>query len=403
MSLKLDLEAYQAYSFNSHSVCQSSIPAEQSSDTSEASITKIASETLPKVALTAENREALSDSITYEEEFIDFVKISSLSVEESEDLEEEFAKFHLIPIKHAPVFGNIEEYCIHCSPHISLDQAKDHINQGKELMFKVLSGEIESPSNDPKEAQEQTVFLIWYLMSLAIEKNQGFISGAFIIEDSDQKLNQFLSKCPGLYSRASSHLQKRAISLLQNGIDIKDASNKLPAGKKTILFTQILSRDNQKELFIKIEAEGANILNPVTMFHHSVDLVKTKFNAWWYPTSNESSGMRKERIPHTTLKAFEKIVMELQRHPREALDQEDILQTANPLKEAKIYGISFMHAYLGALKDLPENGGIDKTLFERFDKTIKGLDHLNKRTGREVYLTHDELLQNRLLFLDDVA
>ena len=126
------------------------------------------------------------------------------------------------------------------------------------------------------------VSIMWYLYSEAINKQQAFIDGSFIILDPDLKLYNFLmyyartynktltgtnrdplshkSDNPFAYSRDSSHWKETQSLWSHYGIDIRFQEDQtsqplLPTGKSHILFG-IVALEPVPRLFIKFEDNG---------------------------------------------------------------------------------------------------------------------------------------------------
>ncbi len=281
--------------------------------------------------------------------------------------------------------GDLEAYCYHYNREIHPKQAGILINQGKELINAVLNDNITKVSNNPAEAEKQMTALTWALMDHALKHNQGYDEGTFAIKDSAAKLHSFLMTHPGCYSRPSTHYVGRSPKS-HHGIDV--FSNQMPANKRTLLFELITQQDGSTLLFIKPENFSADLTIPYDAVMHGYEVIVAQYNKVFQPGSDDLPNMRKERVPVESLKAFEEILKQLEENDFKKMNanlfKNPIFQTENPMKNAKLYGIAFMKAYVDAVSQLEIlPASLDMT---RFNKSLAGLDHLDQRTGREVFI-----------------
>lgn len=267
--------------------------------------------------------------------------------------------------------ANLEDFCARFCINMNVEIAIEMINKGKKLVAGVIDGTIESGNH------EDLLHFTWFLMYKAIEKQQGFDSGAFAIEDGNQRLYQFLLKSKAsspVYARPSTHYANRSPKK-HHGIDVFDEL--MPAKKRTLLFSMANNEDGSQFLFIKPENFSA-LISPSTAFDvwmHTVELFAAQRNKLLYPGSDDEPNMRKERVPSAVLKDFEKLL-----NVQPGIDKTEIR------RKAKLYGITFMYRYVQNLdREYPE---FDT---QKFLSSLQEYDHLDKRTGREVYLTQPDL------------
>lgn len=281
--------------------------------------------------------------------------------------------------------GDLEAYCYQYNRDIHPNEATILIYQGKELINGILAGKITTVSSDPLEAEQQITALTWALMEHALKHNQGYDEGTFAIKDSANALYSFLRTHPKCYNRPSTHYVGRSPKS-HHGVDV--FSNQMPAHKRTLLFELITQQDGSPLLFIKPENFSADPTIPYDLVMHGYEVIMAQYNKVFYPGSDDLPNMRKERVPVETLKAFEEILKQLEENDFRKMNAElfrnPIFHTENPMKEAKLYGIAFMKAYVDAI---PELGIFPASLdMTRFNHSLKGLDHLDQRTGREVFI-----------------
>jgi len=280
-------------------------------------------------------------------------------------------------------------------PGISKNEAQKYINNGKVVLKGLLDGTITKC-----EHQEEVTAIMWHLMRRALDKHQGHSEGAFAIEDRDGRLYNFLESANS-FDRESSHYVERCLSWTgvsskvfkssaQKGIDI--TTGKLPAEKRHVLFGQV---DDNKLLFIKLENFG--IGSQYDKAAHGAEFAIAQYNKIFYPGSDDLPEMAKERVPVAVIKAFTESIKLLSDENRENINNlmADLGYKGTPEKAAKVYGIAYMQAYMKAADLLTTPEGFTRVNFDNsIPKCADGspLDHLEKRTGKEVYLTYEELL-----------
>lgn len=301
------------------------------------------------------------------------------------------------------------------SHHIDPSEAREMIDQGQELMGYILKGTVTNPADTPLGSEKAVTALMWYLMRLAIDKNQGHDQGSFGIEDPQGRLYNFLLKAEGCGDRESSHYVGRSEastgvskfimkSSKHKGVDV--VSGKLPADKRHILFAQVdantppkLDDDKgslRKEqiLFIKLEDYSPFMTTAYgyDFAMHGAELAVAQYNKQFLPGSDDLPEMAKERVPAATVKEFLAQVKNLDHVSLADLNNKMAARgfTEAPEKAAKLYGIAYMTAFMqeaGNLTIIPVEFDAGK-----FFSTLPNLDHMDKRTGREVYLTAAELI-----------
>lgn len=150
--------------------------------------------------------------------------------------------------------------------------------------------------------------IIWYFMSLAIKRNQGFAEGAFICRDPHKRLAAYF-RMIGV-PRISSHLKRHSSPGCTGGIDLV-ASNRvppLPYGHRHVLFIVIEgNRLRDSCLFLKPERHGVASLGD--KFFHAVSWTRSMiFRCFGLNTNNNSAPTRKERIPAQLVQGFAGVV-----------------------------------------------------------------------------------------------
>jgi hypothetical protein len=130
----------------------------------------------------------------------------------------------------------------------------------------------------------------------------------------------------------------------------------LPNAKRHILFGKVEGPQNPI-LFLKLEAFSPYVTTSggYDMVMHGAELCIAQYKKICSPGSDDLKEMAKERVPADLFKKFSAHASEEEK------------------KLAKIWGISYMAKYPELKLDLYEH------------------DHVEKRTGREVYLTYEEI------------
>lgn len=268
----------------------------------------------------------------------------------------------------------------------------------------------------PTAGQEQylrsIIALIWFFYSQAIENNQFFEEGTFVIEDLDWRLHTFLmnyvaqyggmvsgykkqkqynqpltqtlqdpdlnmSYNPFAYPRESSHFTVSQRQFRHYGIDIRFGDSGelplLPANKRHLLFGKI---DEKKQLMF-IKPENYGLYYKDGFIYHGSELIESKARKLGFATkSDDDPSYAKERIPKAFLTDFAKALQE------SGMDKESIARLAL-LAQKDDEGIKILYVD-DALLQKPAM----KALEEKYAKLYT---HLRLRTGREVILTNQDL------------
>lgn len=299
-----------------------------------------------------------------------------------------------------------EAFCEHTCPGAPRDEIEQMLNDGKQLTTKILNGSAEAVSPTLREVAS----IIWFLTEKAIDQNQGFEEGTFVIEDDNDHLYHFLMSYEDHYERLSSHYKNRTNGT-HYGLDLfpERENNQifLPALKRTLLFGKADNRDGKNPkhvLFIKPENYSAKSDELQDLACHAYEFFVAQVRKSTNPGADDAMIWHKERVPNNVLNAFSQI-----------LDNQDFSfeRKKTLMSDAKKWGISYMYDYVQDLtKDLHDcneskHSESDqlKEACDQFDETLKfdfresgimnnrQLPHLDKRTGREVYFTKDDLIK----------
>lgn len=285
--------------------------------------------------------------------------------------------------------SNLEAFCYTYNREVTPEEAKIWIKKGEVLLQDIFAGTRTQMRQDPAEAEIETAALTWVLMNVAIKKGDGFQQGTFVLNDPTNRIHSFLKTHPKHYTRASSHYAGRAPKV-QEGIDV--FNQPMPAGKRTILFSEVDQMDGSKVLFFKPEDYSADHKHLFDFTMHGYEFLAAQKNKILYPGSDDLPNMRKERVPVEILSEFKNVLAIFDEFKKEHgnLFKDPIFQRENPEKDAKLYGVAFMKPYVEALQKLD----IYPAEFNpsAFYKTLEGMDHLDKRTGREAFIDISELL-----------
>lgn len=253
------------------------------------------------------------------------------------------------------------------------------------------------------------IALMWFLYAGGLVKNQVFIEGTFILQDLQFAFDQYLMKYimkfnpsvtgistqdqpllkslnPFGYPRGSSHFDEERKLFRHYGIDIRFGSGgeipMLPAFKRHILFGKL---NQEKELiFIKLENYGLYIYDGFLM--HGYELGQAQLRKIGATKkSDDAPEYRKERIPKAFLQSFESVVQD----SKLSADEK-----ARLIKQAKIVGIKILQDpqmnQLSEIRELQKSFGPPE------------YDHPELRWGREIILTHDDLLKLIALIRPDL-
>lgn len=296
---------------------------------------------------------------------------------------------------------------------VSLSYAINKIILGGDYIFQLLFQN--SLQNVPTKTQEEylqsIIAIMWYLYSLAINKNQGFTEGAFVIEDKDFKLYNFLlgyvkkvnpsitgtindparasADNPFAYSRVSSHYKLEQKQHRQYGIDIRIDKNSealpwLPIGKRHLVFGIV----DQARNLLYLKPENYGIFSFYEKAMHGKEFVvaqtvkllpkmKNILSEPWYKTFEDYIGTdddplyRKERVPQEFIIAFDEAIKP---YCKTAQQRKQIMSQILHKGIQRIFGIKPSDTVAGLRQELD-------SLY----------DYLYLRTGREIILTYDEL------------
>ncbi|KAL7901230.1 hypothetical protein HDV63DRAFT_413754 [Trichoderma sp. SZMC 28014] len=212
--------------------------------------------------------------------------------------------------------------------------------------------------------------IIWYLTSLAAERNQAFLSGAFLCLDPHGRLSAFFSAIGS--PRTSSHLRRHSAPGSTGGVDlvVDGALPPLANNHRHVLFISIRNDKYRGNcLFLKPEPYG---ISGFRDFGHHTDRYVRSLSRRFRFGGNDRDGMRKERIPDRHVKAFSEAVAHLP-------DGESAIAEVG--RKGAGEGIAGMHAYLTA-KALD---GSDKPALAALLRQLEAeYDFVNLRFGNEV-------------------
>ena len=294
---------------------------------------------------------------------------------------------------------SLTPYCQVFSPNVTTLEASERFAKGEKLLEEIMGGERTLPPTDTAEAQEELCNITWALMKQAIDDQQGFYEGTFVLEDPQNFLFNYLKKNPGYYLRPSTHFEGRSDNN-HGGVDV--LNGKMPAEKRTLLFGIIdnppIPNIPKKLLFIKPENYSADPRVPLDYVLHGSELLKSKYNKFSNPKFDEGPGMRKERVPSDIKREFDKIVDCLKGGLRNAPSLfSDLKLDKSSLKlfdfdvaklNGGLWGVAYMSRFVDAVKsaekkNIPVPAELDLSMFTTEAGKIKNPQLC---TGREVYL-----------------
>ncbi|KAK0672118.1 hypothetical protein QBC41DRAFT_362701 [Cercophora samala] len=192
------------------------------------------------------------------------------------------------------------------------------------------------------ESVRQVSSIMWYLTSLSVERDQAFVTGAYLVRDPEGRLSAyFRGVCT---PRISSHLKGHSAPGCTNGIDLRAAVGgsgtaaslpPLPHGHCHVLSISITNDKRRGNcLFLKPERYGVHGIRNLT--HHAVMYAKSLKRQHTFG-ANEVVGMRKERIPDHLVASFGEAVDTLADGPQ---------AIAEVGRRGKGEGIAAMHEFL---------------------------------------------------------
>lgn len=311
---------------------------------------------------------------------------------------------------------NLRDYLAKWSPNVSLEDAKQYIRDGKRLLLGILSGDIVDPIQVEGGSMQALTLLAWCLMSGALKKNQAHLQGSFSIEDPQKLIYKFFYKVQESKTRTSSHYPNRRpvvnpimrMFFSQMGVNV--LTGKMPGDQKHLLFGPIKNMPTCSIplFFLKFEPYSPFLLSGpqpfplyapslevpfVDLTCHTVCYGKSAWTKTFCPSSNDELEMHKEYPPATTLDAFNQCCQEISSKNLEKINMTMYKKGFMPdvASNKSEYGIGYMSQFIEELKTYQEDETIDSAHIKAFKNAVADLDHLDRRTGREVYFTVDEI------------
>ncbi len=277
-------------------------------------------------------------------------------------------------------------YCNTYNPELAIEKVKLRISWGRELVQELIKQE------DRAATREDLVNLTWLLMYYAIQKNEGFHEGSFIIMGGE-RLFAFLQSSEIATSRPSTHCAGRSSSS-HHGIDLPDAP--LPASKRTLLFAMVdlFAMPPRGALFFKPENFGTSYTTAYgyDIVMHGWETVKSLSVKLHGKGEDDLPGMRKERVPKNAKDAFSNLVKYINEHPKAKSLIGIDFNEADDL--ASKWGIAYMRYVMGKINEHHSRFSPElQNLMTHMVETVKDLDYQEIRTGREVILSFNELIQ----------
>lgn len=212
--------------------------------------------------------------------------------------------------------------------------------------------------------------IMWYLTSLAAERNQAFLSGAFLCLDPHGRLSAFFSAIGS--PRTSSHLRRHSASGCTGGVDlvVDGALPPLANNHRHVLFISI-NNDKYRGNCLLLKPEPYGISGFRDFGHHTGRYVRSLSRRFRFG-GNDRDGMRKERIPDRHVKAFSEAVAHL---------PDGASAIAEVGKKGAGEGIAGMHAYLTA----KARDGSDRPALASLLRQLEAeYDFVSLRFGNEV-------------------
>jgi len=284
---------------------------------------------------------------------------------------------------------SLAAYCRLYCPGIFLNQAEDMIMKGQILLREILKGK-GKPATELKESQEQLAQITWFLTYCALKKGQAAGELSFAIEE-DSKLYEFLQKSPAAYQRMSNHYVGRSPANDHNdgyvlessvhlGVDVHNGL--MPAQKRTILFGLVDNFESKTQvLFFKPDNFGTR---------ESQDLLT------YAPTLFQKQNSD-EKVPDPIIEAFVKLTNHIRKYFREDYESLrweypfNVQAYKHTMEYANLWGIAYMYAFIQSIKSQESRPDDFDAQAAHLEATWALLDHPDKRTGREIYLSADDL------------
>jgi hypothetical protein len=301
----------------------------------------------------------------------------------------------------------------------------ERISHGKQIACEIALHGLKG-FRDAPEYLNRIIDLMWYLYGIAIEKNQAFDEGTFVIEDHESKMYNFLLNYVKLvnpsvkgtlqdpasnistnqyaYSRLSSHFRIEQQQHRHYGIDMRYfgqgqmvATALLPAQKSHILFGEL----GNGLIFIKFESAGIAFQSVAT---HAADFVVAQLRKFpanlptltnylrgytpqiatdlfdYYIGTDDAPTYRKERVPLEILDRCLAII------DRGHLTPEQKQTISLSFIQNGIHGIYNEISNPASQLAVAQKQELEKYLRELLNR--EGLDHQNIRYGREVIISH---------------
>lgn len=297
--------------------------------------------------------------------------------------------------------------------HIQMDKAfaQEQIARGKRYAHKLLTGHgAEIPTATQEDYLQSIVALNWFFYDHALQNQQGFDEGTFVIEDKGFKFYNFFmnyikqmnpaikgnetdplshySTNPYGYSRDASHFVHMKKKFRPYGIDIRLGKSGelplLPALKKHMLFGIV--NPEKQHIYVKPENHGiyyydgliGHIGEFTTAQARKNTIARQILSYFGYELgTDDAENNRKERVPEKFLKQFVQAIREidsLKEHEKELL------------KKAKQDGIQTL-----ASPEIAQKTDAAK-IQELLQEIHKEYGNVQHRFGREIFIPNDRLL-----------
>ena len=317
------------------------------------------------------------------------------------------------------------------------------IAKGAQVYQNIERGDVSQLQANLDQYMQSIIALMFYFYSKAVDKNQAFNNGAFVIQDLGFKVFNFLYTFvekkwqpkdmykeitidvsgKRAYPRQSTHLNdyylytnkaekgwispKKQKDFTHYGIDLPK-EYRMPANKKHILFAKV--ETNPALTYIKLEDHGLGISGVV---QHALGLAKSKsrklvtkaknkFGKLGFKEeahlekllnamanvlgSDDSADSRRERVPADEMATF--LALLLSPGSPVAKDQIDT-------KRVKALGIQAMVFLLdGFIKDANGSAAWKEEARKFLQELRSTYDHVDIRIGREVILTPEKELRS---------
>ncbi len=253
-------------------------------------------------------------------------------------------------------------------------------NDGKVILRKIFNNE-----SIQGDYLKNVVQLFWHFYALCSTKGQSFERGTIRLEDKDNKIFNYISKCPGIYDRSgkikSSHFHEMP-DMPKYGLDIPHELRRnlcFQDDKFHILFGQLQSGT----MFIKPEDRGINSISDV--MEHAYHLIGSMHRRFIAQGANDQSGIQCEHVPHNISSIWDQLLSEF------GLDKDQVYINA------KKHGLYKMLELINVDRFKQNLNGKQQQIINRFTQALEEYDNLHLRKGREVILSHEKLLASLAL------